>query len=165
MNESKDILMLNELWNNTDSNTITNNVIQLLENNGCQSFSERWQKLSEITGSTKHAVYAWLNHGRSNVKIPFLKLCIIAEVYGIEISKLLTGGNYHMERKYAITRTIDNNEVVLKSFDENCKDEAIAYGAEVAKTNTQGVISCVFALFNDEGKMNNHNVRVFEVWK
>ncbi|MFR7821233.1 MAG: hypothetical protein ACLU24_12020 [Candidatus Pseudoruminococcus sp.] len=157
--------MLNELWNNTDSNTITNNVIQLLENNGCQSFSERWQKLSEITGSTKHAVYAWLNHGRSNVKIPFLKLCIIAEVYGIEISKLLTGGNYHMERKYAITRTIDNNEVVLKSFDENCKDEAIAYGAEVAKTNTQGVISCVFALFNDEGKMNNHNVRVFEVWK
>ncbi|MCI5655013.1 MAG: hypothetical protein MR300_00965 [Ruminococcus sp.] len=165
MNESKDILMLNELWNNTDSNTITNNVIQLLENNGCQSFSERWQKLSEITGSTKHAVYAWLNHGRSNVKIPFLKLCIIAEVYGIEISKLLTGGNYHMERKYAITRTIDNHEVVLKSFDENCKDEAIAYGAEVAKNNTQGVISCVFALFNDEGKMNNHNVRVFEVWK
>lgn len=164
MNESKDILMLNELWNNTDSNTITNNVIQLLENNGCQSFSERWQKLSEITGSTKHAVYAWLNHGRSNVKIPFLKLCIIAEVYGIEISKLLTGGNYHMERKYAITRTIDNNEVVLKSFDENCKDEAIAYGAEVAKTNTQGVISCVFAYL----MMRQNGIiisRVFEVWK
>lgn len=165
MNEGKDILMLNELWNNTDSNTITNNVIRLLENNGCKSFSERWQKLSEITGSTKHAVYAWLNHGRSNVKIPFLKLCTIAEVYGIEVSKLLTGGNYHMKRKYAITRTVGNNEVVLKVFDENRKDEALAYGAEIAKSNTEGVISCVFALFNEDGKMNNHDVRVFEVWK
>lgn len=78
MNEGKDILMLNELWGNTDSDTITNNVMQLLENNGCKSFKERWQKLSEITGSNKYAVHAWLNHGRSNVKIPFLKLCTIA---------------------------------------------------------------------------------------
>lgn len=82
----------------------------------------------------------------------------------IEISKLLTGGNYHMKRKYAITRTVGNNEIVLKTFDENCKDEALAYGAEIAKSNTEGVISCVFALFNDDDKMNNYDVRVFEVW-
>lgn len=69
-----------------------------------------------------------------------------------------------MKRKYAITRTVGNNEIVLKTFDENCKDEALAYGAEIAKTNTEGIISCVLALFNDDGKMNNHDVRVFEAW-
>ena len=165
MDEGKDIILLNELWSNTDSNIIADNVEELLKINGYNSRYSCIVELSEITKSNEHTVYAWLNRGRTNVKIPFLKLCLIAEVYGIEVSKLLTGGNYHMKRKYAITRTVGNNEVVLKSFDENRKDEALAYGAEISKSNTEGVISCVFALFNDDGKMNNHDVRVFEVWK
>lgn len=164
MNNGKDILILNEIWNKIDSNTITDNVEQLLEKDGLKTFNEKWKRLIEITGSTKHAVYAWLNRGRTNVKIPFLKLCSIAQAYGVEISKLLIGGNYTMERKYAVTRCIGNNEEVLKVFGDD-KEAAIAYGAEIAKGNTEGVISCVLAIFNQENKLSNHDVKVFEVWK
>lgn len=89
MNNAKDILMLNEMWKKAGSNTITDNIIRLLEENGLKTFSEKLEKLIEITGSSKHAVYAWLNHGRTDVKIPFLKLCTIAEFYGIDILRLL----------------------------------------------------------------------------
>lgn len=69
-----------------------------------------------------------------------------------------------MKKRFAITRTIGNNVTVLKSFDKDCKEKALAYGAEVAKSNTEGSICCVLALFNDEGKMYHNDVRIFEVW-
>ena len=154
--------MLNEMWDKTDSGVITENVVKLLAEDGYNTFTERWKRLMDITGSTKHAVYAWLNRGRTDIKIPFLKLCLIADTYNIEVSKLI-GGNYIMEKKYAITRTVGNNEEVLKVFGSD-KQAALAYGAEVAKDNSEGVIACVYALFNEEGKMFGGNCRVFEVW-
>ena len=68
-----------------------------------------------------------------------------------------------MTKKFAVTRTIGNDEKVLKVFDDD-KESAIAYGAEVAKTNTEGVISCVQGLFNNEGKMCVNYLKVYEVW-
>lgn len=69
-----------------------------------------------------------------------------------------------MEKRFAITRVVGNDEKLLKSFDETCKEEALAYGAEVAKNNTEGAINCLLAPFTDDGKMIGNTVRVFEVW-
>ena len=67
-----------------------------------------------------------------------------------------------MEKKFAVTQFVGEKEVVLKTFDS--KDEAMAYGAEVAKNNPGEIVSCVFALFNEEGKMNNRDMIIFEIW-
>ena len=69
------------------------------------------------------------------------------------------------ERKFAVTRTVKNNEVILKFFGEDQKQEALAYGAEVAKTNEEGVIACIEARFDENGNMKNRECRVFEVWE
>ncbi len=68
-----------------------------------------------------------------------------------------------MKRKFAVTRIVGNDTEVLRVFGDD-KAAAIAYGAEIAKDNTSGVINCVYALFNDEGKMGTHVMRVYEVW-
>lgn len=90
--EARYILELNAKWKNTDKNIIADNVEEILTKNGFNSFSSKLDKLTEVTESSKHAVYAWLNHGRSNVKIPFLKLCMIADVFNVSMKDLLKGG-------------------------------------------------------------------------
>ncbi|MCD7828052.1 MAG: DUF4205 domain-containing protein [Clostridiales bacterium] len=69
-----------------------------------------------------------------------------------------------MERKFAVIRVVGNDEEVLKVFDDD-KQAALAYGAEIAKNNTDGVIACVQAFFNEENKMCTSQFRVFEVWE
>ena len=165
MNNASEIISLNEMWEQTDSQTIADNVESLLDQNGFKSSADKWERLMEITNSSKHAVYAWMNRGRQNVKIPFLKLCEIAKAYDVEVETLLIGGSYMFERKFAVTRTVKNNEVVLKFFGEDQKQEALAYGAEVAKTNKEGVIACIEAQFDENGNMKNRECRVFEVWE
>ena len=90
MEDTKNILELNKLWNEAGSNTIADNVEEMLENNGKTSYKAKIETLGEITNSSKHAVYAWLNHGRTNVKIPFLKLCMIADAFNISVIQLLS---------------------------------------------------------------------------
>ncbi|MGN0441628.1 MAG: hypothetical protein ACI4FO_02890 [Acutalibacteraceae bacterium] len=68
------------------------------------------------------------------------------------------------ERKFAVTRVIGNDEVVLKLFGEDEKSAAIAYGAEIAKHNTSGVIACVQGVFDIERRKMSASSRVFEVW-
>ena len=70
-----------------------------------------------------------------------------------------------MQRQFAVTRVNGNEETVLKLFGENEKAAAIAYGAEVAKDNTSGIITCVQALFDVERKRMSSSCRVFEVWQ
>lgn len=165
MNNAKNILELNQLWNEADSNTIADNVEDALKAHDCKSFGERMEKLIDITNSSKHAVYAWLNRGRRNVKIPFLKLCMIAESLDMDVKELLSGGKNMFEKKFAIVKTIGNDETVLKYFDEDEKDAAIAYGVEVAKGNTDGVIVCFLARFDEDGNIKDNEREVFEVWK
>ena len=165
MDEAKEILDLNKLWQDADSDTILDNVEQLLTANGCETFTDRWKKLVDITDSTKYAVYAWLNRGRKDVKIPFLKLCMISDTYKINIKSLILGGNYMFTKKFAITHTIGNEEKVLKTFEENQRAEAVAYGAEVSKGIYQGVISMVLGEFSESGLMKQNTVRVYEVWE
>lgn len=164
MNDAKNILELNKLWNEADSNTIADNVEDVLVSCGYDTFTCRMEKLVEITNSSKHAVYAWLNHGRTNVKIPFLKLCMIADELNTDITILLSGGKNMFEKKFAVTKTVGNNEEILKYFGEDEKSEALAYGANIAKDNSEGVISCILARFDKDGNKKNNECEVFEVW-
>ena len=89
MGSGKKVLELNEMWENADSNTIAENVKEFLAESGHDSFSARMKKLIEITGSSSHTVYAWMNRSRTNVKIPFLKLCMIAEALEKDVEEML----------------------------------------------------------------------------
>ena len=164
MNDAKNFLDYNDKWKQADSNAITDNVENVLKDNGFVSLADRIDKLCAITDSANHAVYAWLNHGRENVKIPLLKLCKIAEYFHVELDELIRG-KFAYTKKFAVTRCVGNDDTVLKFFDENDKQGAIAYGSEVAKTNTQGVITCVLGLYDEDGRLKDNECRVFEVWK
>lgn len=85
---AKEYLQLNELWNKTDKNIISDNVRKFVGNSvpGCQdSFNALWEYLVEITNANKHTVYAWLNRSRDNVKIPLINLCKLADAMSIDV--------------------------------------------------------------------------------
>lgn len=69
------------------------------------------------------------------------------------------------EKRFAITKTVGNDEKILKFFGEDEKAAALAYGAEVAKKNTDGVITCILARFDKDDNKKNNECEVFEVWE
>lgn len=81
-----------------------------------------------------------------------------------ELFYLRDGGNEMFEKKFAVTKTVGNNEKILKYFGEDEKAAALAYGAEVAKENTDGVISCILTRFDENGNKKDGECEVFEVW-
>lgn len=93
------ILELNQMWIKAEKSVIANNIVRrLLENNpellaASSVFNAKLDKLSEITGSNKQTVYAWINNGRKNVKVPFLKLCEIAVYLNVDIEDLMEDNN------------------------------------------------------------------------
>lgn len=89
MNTASEILSLNELWQKIDKSILVERLENILSQNGVSTFSKQWKTIMDITGSSKHAVYAWLNKGRNDVKIPFLKLCMIMANYDHDIRVFL----------------------------------------------------------------------------
>lgn len=84
-------IALNEIWNNTSKETLISNVTKYLVNKfpECDTSIAQQKKIAEITDSKIHTVYAWINLSREQVKIPLLKLCVIADAIDIDIMKLL----------------------------------------------------------------------------
>lgn len=68
------------------------------------------------------------------------------------------------EKRFAITRTVGNDEVVLKHFGENKKEAAMTYGAEAAKDNTEGIISCILTMIDTKSGKMSSVCRVYNVW-
>lgn len=73
-------------------------------------------------------------------------------------------GENMFEKKFAITKTVGNDEKILKFFDEDERAAALAYGADVAKKNTEGVVTCILSRFDENGNMKDNECEVFEVW-
>lgn len=97
MNLAKKILEVSDCWQQADKEVLANNILELLHKDGYKSFTEKWKRLCEITNSGKQTVYAWLNGSRQNVKIPFLKLCMVASEYKVDLYDLMSmngGKNY-----------------------------------------------------------------------
>lgn len=89
---SAEILSLNKLWEQMSKATIAENVEKYLyiKFPECKtSYNSKMEKLQEISGSQKNTVYAWVNRSRKNVKVPFLKLCKIADALDVDIQDLL----------------------------------------------------------------------------
>lgn len=68
------------------------------------------------------------------------------------------------EKKFAVTRCIGNTEHILRCFAEEEKEAALAFGREVAETNAEGVITCVRAVLDADGRFKDGACEVFEVW-
>lgn len=91
-NIAAQMLTYNNLWEKTDKSVIANNVEKYLyrKHPECSgAFEIKMNKLEEITGSKRQTVYAWLNRSRERVKVPFLKLCVIAIALDVDIADLL----------------------------------------------------------------------------
>lgn len=94
---AKEFLMLTKQWENSKPETIADNVekrlIELIEiYPECTVRSVMYDILSEMTGSSKHTVYAWFNKSRNRIKIPLIKLCLIAEELNTDIKSFLMEG-------------------------------------------------------------------------
>lgn len=86
---ANDILMAEKMWNEIDSSALKENVKTLLGSKGYETYKSRLYILSEITGSSAYATEAWLNNSRKNVKIPFIKVCQIADYFQVDLYTLL----------------------------------------------------------------------------
>lgn len=97
------ILSLNKLWEQTDKVTIAKNVEEYL----CTKYPEcktahniKMERLQEISGSQKNTVYAWVNRSRKDIKVPFLKLCKIADALDIDVKDMLVENNIDKFQNY-----------------------------------------------------------------
>jgi len=163
-NIARKILELERLWQETDSNIIGETVELELFEKGYTTPNAQINKLMEITNSTKHAVYAWRNNSRGNVKIPFLKLCMIADKLNIDIEKIIIGGNNMYKTRFIVKRTVGNVDEVIKFFDAEDKDAAIAYAKKISDKNVNGIIVCAKGSYDDSGKAKDNKEEIFEIY-
>lgn len=89
MVKASEILYLSDKRDRTDSKVIAANLEIILSDNGYKRRDEQIEILAEITESSSHTCHAWLNAGRRDVKIPFIKLCKIADRFNIDIEKIM----------------------------------------------------------------------------
>lgn len=93
---AKQILQYHKKYEELDKTILVENIEKYLSvkyPECSESFEHKMKKLEEITGAKRQAAYAWVNRGRKNIKIPFVKMCIIADALDIDIDKLLEQNN------------------------------------------------------------------------
>ena len=89
---AKEYIDLTEVWDKADKSIVINNIERVFGDSSTLKRNKdgtRINTLSEITNTDKNTVRAWMNQSRSNVKIPLLKLCMIADALHIDIYTLL----------------------------------------------------------------------------
>lgn len=112
MIKAKEILELENKWQQMDSRSLIDNVRSILYCHNYVRYTDQYKVMMEITDSKKHTAEAWMNGGREDVKIPFLKLCKIVSYYGLDIDKVLIDYQCEMENqeeryKYIYNRIIN----------------------------------------------------------
>ena len=68
-------------------------------------------------------------------------------------------------KKFAIMNVIGNDEIILKTFTPDEKEQAIAYGEEVIKRDFTGVIVCAIIRVDENGNKAGNSAQVFRVWE
>jgi len=101
MHIASEILLYNQLWENTDKRYLVSQIEKYMAaaypecTNHLEHRTSRGaasaliSHLMRITDSKKDTVYSWLNISREKVKIPFLKLCMLADALNVELSEFL----------------------------------------------------------------------------
>ena len=59
---------------------------------------------------------------------------------------------------------IGNDEIILKTFAPDEKEQAIAYGKEVLRQDFTGVIVCAIIRVDENGNKVGNSAQVFRVW-
>lgn len=67
-------------------------------------------------------------------------------------------------KKFAIMNVIGNDEIILKTFAPEEKEQAIAYGKEVIKQDFTGVIVCAIIRVDENRNKVGNSAQVFRVW-
>lgn len=91
--DARNYINLTELWEQADKSVVINNIERIFGDSKTLKRNKdgtRINTLSEITFIDKNTVRAWMNQSRTNVKIPLLKLCMIAEALNIDVKVLLS---------------------------------------------------------------------------
>ena len=68
-------------------------------------------------------------------------------------------------KKFAIMNVIGNDEIILKTFEPDDKEQAIAYGEKVVKQPFTGVIVCAIIRVDENGNKVGNLAQVFRVWE
>ena len=88
-NDADIIIELTDLWSKTEKEVVLDHITKLLESIGFDTVAAQRDYISKITGVSEHAVYAWFNRSREDVKIPLIKLCMIAKALNIDIKNII----------------------------------------------------------------------------
>ena len=67
-------------------------------------------------------------------------------------------------KKFAIMNVIGNDEIILRTFEPEEKEQAIAYGQEVLRQPFTGVIVCAIIRVDEAGNKAGSSAQVFRVW-
>lgn len=67
--------------------------------------------------------------------------------------------------KFAVARIVKNEENILKLFEENQKEETLAYGQQAAKGYDTGLICVIKAAFTPEGERADNRYRLYEAYE
>lgn len=81
-----------ELQYNTDKSVVLDNLEQYLgksETLAAQRSNSRRIALENITGANRNTINAWMNRSRTNVKIPLVSLCKLAEYLDVDVLELM----------------------------------------------------------------------------
>lgn len=92
MTYGKDILDMYERCEQTKKEVVTRNLDLLFSVCGETKHSKYYNRsiiLSEVTKTKQSTVYAWTCGGRLDIKIPFLKLCMISQAFDIPVEYLI----------------------------------------------------------------------------
>lgn len=92
-NMARNYIELTDLWESTPKSVMADNIERYFGYSMMfrgHKDDTRIKELTSITGATNHAVSAWLNRSRENVKVPLYKLCKIADYLDIDVRQLLS---------------------------------------------------------------------------
>ena len=67
------------------------------------------------------------------------------------------------DKRFAVIHVVNNNETVLKTFDQEAKADAIAYAEEVFKAGIDHTIVCGVIPVDEKGNRIGTSVQVFKV--
>ena len=68
-------------------------------------------------------------------------------------------------KKFAVMNVIGNDEIILRTFEPEEKEAAIAYGEEVIRREFTGVIVCAIIRVDENGNKAGNSAQVFRVWE
>ena len=67
-------------------------------------------------------------------------------------------------KKFTIINVVGNDEIILKTFEPDEKEQAIAYSKDLLKQDFKGVLVCAIIRVDENGNKVGNSAQVFRVW-